>query len=106
MIFCHQGTRQAIGTSSACGCILALFGTIPLIFLHWNEAGLPAHTLGFVYWPAAVCIIAGSIVGARVGASLTNRLPVRLLRRLFALLLLIIGLGMSGLTPFRIRGLP
>ena len=94
LLYCRQGMRQAIGTSSACGAALALAGTVTLAVLHWGRDGLPDGNLGFVHWPAAVCIIAGSVIGARAGASLTNRLPAPLLRRLFAILLLIIGLRM------------
>ena len=53
----------------------------------------PAWSLGYVYVPAMVGIALTSMFFARFGARLAHRLPPRLLKRLFALLLLSVGLS-------------
>jgi len=56
--------------------------------------GLPAGSLGFVYLPALVLIVAASIPVAPLGARLAHRLPVRRLRVVFSLLLLALAVRM------------
>ena len=53
---------------------------------------LPQWTSGFVYWPAVVGIALTSVPFAKVGAKLAHKLDAKLLKRGFALLLLIVGL--------------
>lgn len=86
--------RRAVGTASACGVPIALAGSLGFVIAGWGRSGLPAHSLGFVYWPAAVAIIATSMPLANLGARLAHRLPTSVLKRVFALLLLLIGLGL------------
>ena len=84
--------RHAVGTSSACGVPMAMAGTLGFVLTGWGRAGLPAHSIGFVYWPAALAIIAASMPMATIGARLAHRLPTPMLKRVFALLLLLVGL--------------
>ena len=56
-----------------------------------NEVGMPAHSSGYIYWPAFAGIALTSVLFAPVGARLTHRVPLRLLNRAFALLLIIIA---------------
>jgi uncharacterized protein len=55
---------------------------------------LPANSLGFIYLPALAGIALASIITAPWGAALAHRLPTPILRRLFACLLLALGLNM------------
>jgi uncharacterized membrane protein YfcA len=84
--------RHAVGTSSACGVPMAVAGTLGFVLTGWGRAGLPADSVGFVYWPAALAIIAASVPMATIGARLAHRLPTTTLKRVFALLLLLVGL--------------
>ncbi|MDD9864293.1 MAG: sulfite exporter TauE/SafE family protein [Gammaproteobacteria bacterium] len=86
--------RPAVATSSACGIPIALAGVLALTAGGWGRADLPPATLGYVHWPAALFIVLGSPVGAYLGARLAYRLSVPLLRRIFALLLIPVGLRM------------
>jgi hypothetical protein len=61
--------------------------------LGWNHEHLPPHSVGYVYLPALVGIALTSMFFARLGARLAHRLPPRLLKRLFALLLFAVGLS-------------
>ena len=80
--------RQAVGTSAACGLPIALAGALGFILVGWGREGLPAWSTGFVYWPAVGLILAASIPSAPWGARLAHALPMVLLRRAFAMLLL------------------
>jgi uncharacterized membrane protein YfcA len=81
------GIRRAIATSAACGLPIAVTGALGYAVAGLHQAGLPAGATGYVYWPAAAMIALGSVCTAPLGAYLTHRLPVPLLKRLFALLL-------------------
>jgi uncharacterized membrane protein YfcA len=84
--------QRAVATSSACGVPLALAGSIGFMVAGWGRSGLPAHSIGFVYWPAALAIMATSMPMATLGAQLAHRLPTRMLKRIFGVLLLAVGL--------------
>jgi len=84
--------RHAIGTSAACTLPIALAGALGHLFVGWGEVGLPAGTLGYIHVQAALGISLGSVLTAPWGAQLAHRLPVRVLKRCFALFLLLLGL--------------
>jgi uncharacterized protein len=94
LLWCNTGIHKAVATASACGLPIALVGTITLIISGWQQPDLPADTLGFVYWPAAAAIIVASIIAAPWGVRLAHALPVNILRRVFAVVLALIGLRM------------
>lgn len=94
LLWCNIGMRQAVATSAACGLPIAVAGTAGMMVAGWGEPGLPAGSLGYVYWPAALAIVAASMVSAPWGARLAHALPVITLRRIFAVLLALIGLRM------------
>ena len=57
----------------------------------WSVAELPQFSLGFVYLPALLAIVAASMFTAPVGARAAHRLPVVTLRRVFAGLLYVLA---------------
>ncbi len=83
--------QQAVATSSACGFPIAMAGAISFMILGWHDPSLPPHSLGFVYLPALIGIALTSMFFARFGARLAHKLSPRLLKRLFALLLVVVG---------------
>lgn len=83
--------HRAVGTASACGVPLAIAGSVAFVLAGAGRAGLPADSLGFVHWPSALALMTASIPLATVGARLAHRLPTNALKRIFALLLLLIG---------------
>ena len=85
--------KQAVATSAACGLPIAIAGALSFMVVGWQNAQLPEWSLGFVYLPAMVGIAATSMFFARLGANLAHRLSPRLLRRLFALLLVTVGIN-------------
>ena len=54
---------------------------------------LPAHSLGFIYLPALLGIALTSMIFARFGARLAHKVSPRLLKRMFAALLLCVGIS-------------
>ena len=83
MLFCNVAIHNAVGTSSALGFPIAVAGAVGYIVAGWYDAGLPAYTVGYVYLPAFVGIVAMSILMAPVGARLAHKLPVKKLKRAF-----------------------
>ncbi len=82
---------QAVAISAACGIPIAFTGGLSFIINGWDDPALPPHAFGYVYWPAWLGVVLTSAPLARVGVSLAHRLPADTLRRLFALLLLLVG---------------
>lgn len=87
LTWCNVRVQQAIGTSAAVGLPIAVGGTAGYIFNGWHTAGLPDGSLGYVYLPALAALVLGSMAAAPYGARLTHRLPVAILKRIFAALL-------------------
>jgi uncharacterized membrane protein YfcA len=85
---------QAIGTAAAVGVPVAVVGMIGYVISGLRVAGLPGATLGFVYLPALLAVVAASVVLAPVGAQFAHRMPVATLKRVFALLLYLLATKM------------
>jgi len=83
--------RQAIGTSAACGLPIALFGSLGYLLAGLDAGGLPPGSSGYIYWPAFFGIITTSILFAPLGARLTTLLPVKVLKKLFAVVLMAVA---------------
>ncbi|WP_299492299.1 sulfite exporter TauE/SafE family protein [uncultured Shewanella sp.] len=84
--------RYAIGFSAASGLLIAVFGSVGYVLAGWNVHGLPQFTLGYIYIPALLGIVVSSTLTAPLGAKKVSVWPTNVLKKLFALLLLIIGL--------------
>jgi uncharacterized membrane protein YfcA len=94
LVWCNVSIHQAVGTSAAVGLSIALAGALGYVVTGLNDAAVPAHSLGYVYWPALLCIAAASLLAAPLGATLAYHLPTTVLKRLFALLLAGLGIWM------------
>lgn len=90
--WCNVRMQNAVGTSAACGLPIALSGALGNVWTGWQDPNLPDYSIGFIYLPALVGIILTSVLFARVGANLAHRLNARILKRIFATVLLIVGL--------------
>jgi uncharacterized membrane protein YfcA len=94
MVWCNVSMRNAIGTSAAIGFPIALAGAIGYMVNGFSASGLPGPSIGFVYLPALLGISVTSILAAPLGARLAHTLPVAGLRKVFALLLIVMGTRM------------
>ena len=83
--------QQAVGTSAALGFPIAVSGAMTNMVVGWHRDAIPDYSIGFVYGPAVLGIVLTSVPFARLGALLAHRLNEKLLKQLFAVLLLVIG---------------
>lgn len=97
LAFCSVPMQRAVGVSAACGLPIAIAGTLSYMWFGWGVEGLPEWSFGYIYLPALIGITATSMVFSRIGAKLAYRLSPDLLRRMFAVFLLIVGC--SFFTP-------
>ena len=87
LTWCNVTMHNAIGTSAALGFPIALIGSIGYAINGYGVPNLPPHSFGYIYLPALIGISAMSILIAPLGAKTAHRLPVKTLRRVFALFL-------------------
>lgn len=90
MTLCNVPVKEAIGTSAAIGFPLALAGAAGFVVSGWSH-DLPAGSFGFVYLPALAGIVLASFPMAKVGAAVAHRLPVPVLKKIFAALLIVLA---------------
>lgn len=90
--WCNVRMQQAVGTSAACGLPIAVAGALGNVWTGWNHASLPGYSVGFIYLPAFIGIVLTSVFFARFGAALAHRLDGAVLKRIFAVVLLVVGL--------------
>lgn len=89
--FCGVAMARAVATSAALGLPIALSGAFSYVVQGWNQASLPAGSLGFVYLPAFLGMVVCSAPASRVGAKLAHKLPSDKLQRAFAVVLMVIA---------------
>ena len=87
MTACNVRIRNAVGTSAALGMPIAMAGTVGFVVAGLRQTDLPPYTVGFIYLPGLIAIVAASILVAPMGARLAHQWPVARLRRAFACLL-------------------
>lgn len=92
LTWCNVAMTRAVATSAAGGLPIAAAGTLGFVITGWGRPGLPEAATGYVYWPALLGIIASSTLFAPLGARLAHSLPTRMLKRVFAVFLAVVGL--------------
>jgi uncharacterized protein len=86
--------KKAIGTSAAIGFPIAIAGTIGYLISGWSQTLNEPHTLGFIYVPAFVAISLASSLAAPSGARFSHKLPATTLKKIFAVISLILSITM------------
>ena len=94
LAWCNLPLKRAIGTAAANGFPIAVAGTVGYVLQGSRVPDLPEWSLGYVYLPALLLIVAASMPMAPLGARLAHWLPVKPLRMVFALMLFALGLRM------------
>jgi len=85
--------QNAVATSAACGYPIAIAGT--LSFAVFGLGGeMPSGVLGYVHLPALAGIAVTSALAAPLGAAAVHRMQPGLVKRLFGVFLLAVGLRM------------
>jgi len=86
--------KKAIGTSAAIGLPIAIAGTLGYLINGWSRYSADNFTFGFVYLPAVIMISSTSYFAAPYGVKLAHRLPIATLKRIFAVLLILLSIKM------------
>lgn len=94
LVWCNTTMQKAVATSAACGLPIAVAGASGYIVTGWHQTQLPDGAFGYVYWPALLGIVITSMLFAPLGAKLAHRLPAAKLKKIFALLLAVLGVRM------------
>jgi hypothetical protein len=94
LVWCNVSIRHAVATSSACGLPISVAGALGFVITGWGDASLPPGSTGYLYWPAFAGIAVTSLFLAPLGARWTHTLPIDVLRRVFAVLLAVLGVRM------------
>ncbi|AWW75578.1 permease [Erythrobacter sp. KY5] len=94
MTVCGAPIHRAIGTAAGMGAIIAIPGAVGFAVIGWGEAGLPWGSLGYVNLPAALGIVVTSIIFAPLGVAVAHNLAPQVLRRVFGIYLIVVGITM------------
>jgi uncharacterized membrane protein YfcA len=86
--------KKAIGTSAAIGLPISIAGTLGYLINGWNNDFDYNNSLGFIYLPAVFLISITSFITAPFGAKLAQHLPVHILKKIFAFLLISLSMKM------------
>ncbi|MBL4765253.1 MAG: sulfite exporter TauE/SafE family protein [Colwellia sp.] len=86
--------KKAIGTSAAIGLPISIAGTLGYLINGWDSNLGYEYTLGFIYLPAVFLISITSFFTAPYGAKLAQHLPISILKKVFACLLILLSLKM------------
>lgn len=84
----NVSVKQAIGTSAVLGFPIALASTVSYFQDAIRQATHAPDTFGLIYLPAVMLITPLSVLFAPAGVALTKRLPVKILKRIFAVFLM------------------
>ena len=94
LLYCGITMHTAIGTGAAIGIPVTVIGTLGYMAAGWRVSDLPDFHLGFVYLPALIALVAGSVFTAPLGARMAHRMPVVTLKRIFAVLMYVLATKM------------
>jgi uncharacterized membrane protein YfcA len=94
LVWCNVAMRQAVATSAAVGLPIAIAGAAGFAWTGWQQASVPGSAFGFIMPEAFVGIVITSVLFAPLGAKLAHVIPPVLLKRIFAVFLLMLGTRM------------
>lgn len=95
MTMCKVPIRQAIGTASALGLTISVPAAPGFILIGLGEPGLPPLSLGYVNLPAWAVIVPASVLAAPWGAWAAHKIPVPMMRKVFAAFMVVIALHLA-----------
>lgn len=91
-------SKKAIGTSAAVSLLISFIGAICYLFVGLREFpvsnAIGSYTIGFINLPAFALIGLATFIAAPYGAKLTHQLPDQILKRIFGIVMIIVGLSM------------
>ncbi|MBL4618154.1 MAG: sulfite exporter TauE/SafE family protein [Robiginitomaculum sp.] len=94
MTLCGKPIHRAVGTAAGFGVAIGLPAALMFMVFGWQINGLVPFSIGFVNLPGFLAISVLTVALAPVGAGLAHSLSPIILRRMFAVLLVVTGLLM------------
>lgn len=90
---CQYPEKRAIGTSSAIGFMITIFGS--LTYLYFGRAAAHvADSVGYLYLPALILIGVAAVIATPIGVKFAHQIDGKKLRKIFAATLIIVGIFM------------
>jgi uncharacterized membrane protein YfcA len=86
--------KQAVGTSAACGIVIAAAGALGFTLTGLSAVGHGPYTLGYLHVPGFITLMIASVATSGFGAKLAHRLPARILKRAFAVFLCCVAVAL------------
>jgi uncharacterized membrane protein YfcA len=91
MTLCGRTIHRGIGTAAGIGTLIAVPSALSYAVFGFGHPGLPWGSVGYVNLPAAVAVSSMSVLTAPLGVAAAHNLPPRLLKPIFGLYLISIG---------------
>jgi uncharacterized membrane protein YfcA len=91
---CNYPAHKAVGTAAAIGLIISFPAALTMLILGQTPADAPLGTYGLVNFVGFICIVPLTVLFAPVGAKLASVMDANLLKKVFAVVLLITGARM------------
>ena len=91
MTVCGRPIHRAVATAAGFGVAIGLPGALAAIIVGWGREDLPPFSLGHVNVAAFTLISVFTVLMAPVGAGLAHRMDAARLRRMFGILLAVVG---------------
>lgn len=85
---CNVPMKKAIATSSGVGFFIAITAGAGYLVGGQQQMGLPEYSVGYIYWPAVALISFMSVFVAPFGVKMAHKLPVPMLKKVFAVLMM------------------
>lgn len=96
MTLCNRPIHQAVATSSGFGLAIGAVASLGYVLFGLGKTGVPPLTVGYVNMPAAIIMGLLTAWTAPYGARLAHRLDRKMLRRAFAVYLLLTAALVMG----------
>ena len=87
MTWCNVAIHNAVATSAALGFPIAVANALGYVISGQSVQDLPPLSMGYVWLPALLVIAVCSVLTAPLGAKAAHKLPVKKLKRIFAMTL-------------------
>ena len=84
--------KRAVAVASAVGLAIAVAGSVSFVVSGLPLGAPSGNVVGFVCWPAAMCVAVAAIFSAPLGVRLSHRMPVGRLRKAFGAVMLAAGI--------------
>lgn len=94
LTFFGMPLRHCFGIATVCGVMVALFGSLGYIISGFDNTLLPPWSFGYVYLPALLGIVLTSSLFAPLGVKYASKLPVKTLKKGFAVFLILVAIKM------------